>query len=203
MKQEIELPPNVKHCPICSLELPISEFGICRARKDGRNLYCKSCIRQKVTQSRRALKEYKSARKRYISQQVEISELLNGDSTNGNHYTAKSLSKLSPVERVRDAIRRGSRTQREIAQETKLGKDEIGDALANLLLWTHEIRTEVVDNTRKYYLNDATESAAIEEGLRLPARKRDVPSSFSCLHGLMPGRNPEGEPEKIGGWVAA
>ena len=202
MKQEIELPPNVKHCPICSLELPISEFGICRARKDGRNLYCKSCIRQKVTQSRRALKEYKSARKRYISQQVEISELIN-DSTNSSHYTAKSLSKLSPVERVRDAIRRGSRTQREIAQETKLGKDEIGDALANLLLWTHEIRTQVVDNTRLYFINDAAESAGLEEALRLPARKRDVPSSFSCLHGLMPGRNPEGEPEKIGGWVAA
>jgi len=203
MKQEIELPPSVKHCPICSLELPISEFGICRARKDGRNLYCKSCIRQKVTQSRRALKEYKSARKRYISQQVEISDLLNGDAASGTHYSAKSLSKLSPVERVRDAIRRGSRTQREIAQETKLGKDEIGDALANLLLWTHEIRTQVVDNTRLYFLNDANEPAGLEEGLRLPARKRDVPSSFSCLHGLMPGRNPEGEPEKIGGWVAA
>jgi len=156
-----------------------------------------------VTQSRRALKEYKSARKRYITQQVEISELINGDSTNGTHYTAKSLSKLSPVERVRDAIRRGSRTQREIAQETKLGKDEIGDALANLLLWTHEIRTQVVDNTRLYFINDAAEVAGVEETLRLPARKRDVPSSFSCLHGLMPGRNPEGEPEKIGGWVAA
>lgn len=203
MKQEIDLPPNVKHCPICSLELPISDFGICRARKDGRNLYCKSCIRQKVTQSRRALKEYKSARKRFISQQVEISELLHADSPAGTHYTAKSLSKLSPVERVRDAIRRGSRTQREIAQETKLGKDEIGDALANLLLWTHEIRTQVVDNTRLYFINDAVEPAGLEEGLRLPARKRDVPSSFSCLHGLMPGRNPEGEPEKIGGWVAA
>jgi len=202
MKQEIELPPNVKHCPICSLDLPITEFGICRARKDGRNLYCKSCIRQKVTQSRRALKEYKTARKRYISQQVEITELLNGDQSGGAHYTAKSLSKLSPVERVRDAIRRGSRTQREIAQETKLGKDEIGDALANLLLWTHEIRTQVVDNTRMYFLNDA-DPAGMEEGLQLPARKRDVPSSFSCLHGLMPGRNPEGEPEKIGGWVAA
>ena len=149
------------------------------------------------------MKEYKSARKRYISQQVEISELINGDSTNGTHYTAKSLSKLSPVERVRDAIRRGSRTQREIAQETKLGKDEIGDALANLLLWTHEIRTQVVDNTRLYFINDAAETAGVEEALRLPARKRDVPSSFSCLHGLMPGRNPEGEPEKIGGWVAA
>lgn len=203
MKQEIELPPNVKHCPICSSELPITEFGICRARKDGRNLYCKSCIRQKVTQSRRALKEYKSARKRYISQQVEISEPLPVDSSTITHYTAKSLSKLSPVERVRDAIRRGSRTQREIAQETKLGKDEIGDALANLLLWTHEIRTRVVDNTRLYFINDPAEAAGLEESLRLPARKRDVPSSFSCLHGLMPGKNPEGEPEKIGGWVAA
>ncbi len=171
MKQEIELPPNVKHCPICSLELPISEFGICRARKDGRNLYCKSCIRQKVTQSRRALKEYKSARKRYISQQVEITELLNGDPSNGAHYTAKSLSKLSPVERVRDAIRRGSRTQREIAQETKLGKDEIGDALANLLLWTHEIRTQVVDNTRMYFINDATEPAALERESAAPGAK--------------------------------
>src|ERR1044072_6409384 len=119
---EIQFPPQVKNCPICTNELPISEFGICRARKDGRNLYCKSCIRQKGTQSRRALKEYKSAGKKYISQQVEIAELLSGDGASHSHYPAKAMSKLSPVERVRDAIRRGSRTQREIAQETKLGK---------------------------------------------------------------------------------
>ena len=56
-----------KNCPICSQQLPLSEFGVCRARKDGRNLYCKSCIRKKVTDSRRALKEYRSARKRYVS----------------------------------------------------------------------------------------------------------------------------------------
>src|SRR5687768_18519804 len=85
MKENL-LAPQVKHCPICSQDLPITEFGICRARKDGRNLYCKSCIRQKVTQSRRALKEYKSARKRYISQQVEITELLNSDQSGGAHY---------------------------------------------------------------------------------------------------------------------
>lgn len=200
---EIPLAPDVKHCPICSIDLPISEFGICRARKDGRNLYCKSCIRHKVTQSRRALKEYKTARKKYIAQQVDISELFSADSSTAAQYTAKAMSKLSPVERVRDAIRRGSRTQKEIAQETKLGKDEIGDALANLLLWTHEIRTQVVENTRLYFLNDSAEVATVDDGPRLPARKRDVPSSFSCLHGLMPGRNPEGEPEKIGGWVAA
>jgi hypothetical protein len=202
MKEENALSPQLKHCPICSQDLPVAEFGICRARKDGRNLYCKSCIRQKVTQSRRALKEYKSARKRYISQQIEMTDLIAADAANAT-YPAKSISKLSPVERVRDAIRKGSRTQREIAQETKLGKDEIGDALANLLLWTHEIRTQVVGNTRLYFLNEAGDAAAVEDSPRLPARKRDVPSSFSCLQGLMPGRNPEGEPAKIGGWVAA
>lgn len=202
MKDEKLLSPQMKHCPICSQDLPLAEFGICRARKDGRNLYCKSCIRQKVTQSRRALKEYKSARKRYISQQIEMTEMMAGDSASA-HYQSKSVSKLSPVERVRDAIRKGSRTQREIAQETKLGKDEIGDALANLLLWTHEIRTQVVGNTRLYFLNEAEDTATVQETAQLPARKRDVPSSFSCLQGLMPGRNPEGEPAKIGGWVAA
>jgi len=202
MKEETALPPGIKHCPICANELAISEFGICRARKDGRNLYCKSCIRNKVTQSRRALKEYKSARKKYIAQQVDMSDLINAEHLPATNYTPKSLSKLSPVERVRDAIRRGAKTQKEIAQETKLGKDEIGDALANLLLWTREIRTQVQDNTRLYFLNDA-DLANAEDSPQLPRRKRDVPSSFSCLHGLMPGKNPEGEPEKIGGWVAA
>jgi hypothetical protein len=202
MKEEILLSPQLKHCPICSQDLPVSEFGICRARKDGRNLYCKSCIRQKVTQSRRALKEYKSARKRYISQQIEMTDLIAGDATSGQ-YPSRSVSKLSPVERVREAIRRGCRTQRDIAQETKLGKDEIGDALANLLLWTHEIRTQVLGNTRLYFLNEAEESTTVDDAPRLPARKREVASSFSGLQGLMPGRNPEGEPAKIGGWVAA
>jgi len=202
MKPESQLPPEKKHCPICTQDLLISEFGICRARKDGRNLYCKSCIRNKVTQSRRALKEYKSARKKYISQQVEITEYLSNESGYGSHHHSKPLSKLSPVERVRDSIRKGAKTQKEIALDTKLGKDEIGDALANLLLWTREIRTQIVDNTRMYYLNDSADSADVDD-VPLPARKRDVPSSFSCLQGLMPGKNPEGEPAKIGGWVAA
>jgi|SRR5918993_5059562 hypothetical protein len=186
-----------KNCPICTLDLPLAEFGVCRARKDGRNLYCKSCIRKKVTESRRALKEYRSARKRYVSQPIG-----DGNGSSDGNYP-RILSKLSPVERVREAIRKGARTQKEIAQETRLGKDEIGDAIANLLLWTREIRTEVVDNTRVYSLNESAATALHEEDLAVPKRKRDVPSSFSALQGLMPGRNPEGEPAKIGGWVAA
>jgi hypothetical protein len=204
MKAEAEV-TGYKQCPICNQDLPLNEFGVCRARKDGRNLYCKSCIRKKVTESRRALKEYKSARKKYNSQPIDAMTLFSSDSDDlrGSAHYGVRLVKLSPVERVRDAIRRGARTQKEIAQDTKMGKDEIGDALANLLLWTREIRTGIVDNTRVYFINDSPESAGAQESVRMPKRKRDVPSSFSCLQGLMPGKNPEGEPEKIGGWVAA
>jgi hypothetical protein len=201
-----ELDVSGKNCPICSQQLPLSEFGVCRARKDGRNLYCKSCIRKKVTDSRRALKEYRSARKRYISQPVvdhSGTSSLDGDSSSTASYT-RLLSKLSPVERVRDAIRKGARTQREIAQETRLGKDEIGDALANLLLWTREIKTQIIDNNRHYFINESADLPIREEALDLPRRKGDLPSSFSAVQGLMPGRNPEGEETgKIGGWVAA
>lgn len=202
MTEEVDV--STKNCPICSQQLPLSEFGVCRARKDGRNLYCKSCIRKKVTDSRRALKEYRSARKRYVNQPLsESGAMVSGDADSSSNYH-RALSKLSPVERVREAIRKGARTQKEIAQETRLGKDEIGDALANLLLWTREIKTEIVDNTRRYSLNESAEAMLLrEERLAVPRRKRDVPSSFSALQGLMPGRNPEGEPEKIGGWVAA
>lgn len=129
---------------------------------------------------------------------------LDGSSPSSANYP-RMLSKLTPVERVREAIKKGARTQKEIAQETRLGKDEIGDAIANLLLWTREIKTRVVDNMRVYFINEGSEALLVhEEELNLPQRKRDVPSSFSALPGLMPGRNPEGEePEKIGGWVAA
>jgi hypothetical protein len=208
MKAESERSLETKDCPLCNKALLLSEFGICRARKDGRNLYCKSCIRKKVTDSRKALREYKSARKRYVTlQALESNEMSMSD--NESHVAAQHVtrvvSKLSPIERVREAIKRNARTQKEIAQETKLGKDEIGDALANLLLWTHEIRTKVIDNTRMYFMNESQEVGFLqpEGGPRIPRRKPDVPSSFSALQGLMPGKKPEGEPEKIGGWVAA
>lgn len=139
---------EIKNCPLCTGPLPISRFGLCRARRDGRNLYCMSCIREKVAAQRKALKEYKAVRKQYQEPVFEFEP---------QSYSAKSLFKLSPVEKVKDAIARGFHTQREIRSETKLGADEIGDALANLLLWTHEIRTQIVDDTRMYFLNTVEE----------------------------------------------
>lgn len=130
--------------------------------------------------------------------------LSDGERPSSGNYP-RILSKLTPAERVREAIRKGARTQREIAQETRLGKDEIGDAIANLLLWTREIKTQVVDNMRVYFINESAEPLMFREEMpEIPARKRDVPSSFSAIEGLMPGKRPEGEDaEKIGGWVAA
>jgi len=195
-----------KQCPICSQHLPLSEFGVCRARKDGRNLYCKSCIRKKVTESRRALKEYRSARKRYVSQPLTdhtTALLSDGESSSSSSYP-RMLRKMSPVERVREAIRKGARTQKEIRKGAGLGDDEVGDALANLLLWTREIKTQIIDNTRHYFLNESADLPIRDEAFDILQRKPDVPSSFSAIQGLMPGKNTEGEePEKIGGWVAA
>jgi hypothetical protein len=159
-----------------------------------------------VTDSRRALKEYRSARKRYVGQPVSEqsgASLLNGDSPPPVSY-GRLLSKLSPVERVREAIRKGSRTQKEIRKITGLGDDEVGEALANLLLWTREIKTQMINSTRHYFINESADLPIREEAFNLPQRKRDLPSSFSALQGLMPGKSPEGEErEKIGGWVAA
>src|SRR5437667_2803712 len=117
MKEVPESICDSKQCPICSQVLSLSEFGICRARKDGRNLYCKTCIRKKVTDSRRALKEYRSARKRYVGQPLSEhagTPLGDGECPASANYP-RIVSKMSPVERVREAIKKGSRTQREIA----------------------------------------------------------------------------------------
>jgi|ERR1051325_7107137 hypothetical protein len=201
-----EIAVSRKHCPICSQDLLVSEFGVCRARKDGRNLYCKSCIRKKVTDSRRALKEYRSTRKRYVSpslpDQLTVSQFNNEGGAAPTY--SRLLHKLSPVERVKEAIRKGALTQKEIRKATGLDDDDVGVALADLLLWTREIRTQMIDNARHYFINKSTELVLGEHQHELPQRKQDVPSSFSTMPGLMPGRNPEGEdPEKIGGWVAA
>lgn len=167
-------PDTLKHCPICNNDLPVGEFGICRARKDGRNLYCRGCIREKVTASRKVLKEYKAANKRRLErvQSQPFQEL---------EAVAPIVSRQeTPVDRVRRAIREGHQAQREIAQQTKLTIDQVGDALTTLLLWNKEIKSEMVNESRIYFFPEKSEPVV--------NRKPDVPSGFHCLYELGPGR---------------
>lgn len=186
---------ELKRCPRCEESLPLSEFGVCRARKDGLNLYCKRCIRQKIAQSRQALREYKSSRIKHGTPAVTGRSRVTIDAKSGfsPRRIARMLRKLSPADRVREAIRCGARTQKEIAQVTKLPKDEVCDALANLLLWTREIRTQVIDHTRRYFVNEAIEELAKAMEGAHAKRKRGRPElneGFSSVGVLMPGRKP-------------
>jgi hypothetical protein len=188
---EIEL----KRCPRCEEALPLSEFGVCRARKDGLNLYCKRCIRQKISLSRQALREYKKARGKHGSTVSSDSSRLTLDTKTSlnSRRIARMLRKLSPADRVREAIRCGAETQTEIAQITKLPKDEVCDALASLLLWTREIRTQIINHTRRYFVNEVMEDLAKAQGAK---RKRSLNPSFSSVGVLMPGRKPSAKGKK-------
>ena len=191
---------ELKRCPRCEESLPVSEFGVCRARKDGLNLYCKRCIRQKIALSRQALREYKSARTKAGSGAAKTKVTLDPKSGFSSRRIARMLRKLSPADRVREAIRCGAKTQKEIAHVTKLPKDEVCDALANLLLWTREIRTQIVNHQRMYFVNEAMEELQKAAGNKA---KRALTPSFSSVGVLMPGRKPAAKGKKRAHAVAA
>jgi len=184
---------DLKRCPRCEEALPVSEFGICRARKDGLNLYCKRCIRQKISLSRQALREYKTARNKHTGSSTKSRISLDTKAGFSPRRIARMLRKLSPADRVREAIRCGARTQTEIAHVTRLPKDEVCDALANLLLWTREIRTQIVNHQRMYFVNEAMEE--LQKAVANKA-KRGLTPSFSSVGVLMPGRKPSAKGKK-------
>ena len=183
---------ELKRCPRCEESLPLAEFGVCRARKDGLNLYCKRCIRQKIAQSRQALREYKNARIKHGATIVPERSKVSIDAKAGfsPRRIARMLRKLSPADRVREAIRCGAREQKEIAQVTRLPKDEVCDALANLLLWTREIRTQIINHKRMYFVNEASEELLKAREAAEARRDRSLNPSFSSVGVLMPGRKP-------------
>lgn len=184
---------ELKRCPRCEESLPLSEFGVCRARKDGLNLYCKRCIRQKIALSRQALREYNTARSKHGSTSPKAKVTLDPKLGFSSRRIARMLRKLSPADRVREAIRCGARTQKQIAHVTKLPKDEVCDALANLLLWTREIRTQIVNHQRMYFVNEVMEELKKTTGSK---GNRGLTGSFSSVGVLMPGRKPSAKGRK-------
>lgn len=149
---------QLKHCPICTKDLPVSEFGRNAfydnlGAKDGKNIYCKSCVRKKVKNFKLGLKNWRHVQK---ERRAKIAALM----LEPELQTETQVVRL-PSDKVLEAIVNGARTQKEIRSETKLGKDEIGDAIANLLLWTKEIKTQIIDGTRLYFINEVVEKPII------------------------------------------
>jgi hypothetical protein len=62
----------------------------------------------------------------------------------------RMFSELSHVERVKEAIKKGARTEEDVSQETRLGHNDIRDALFNLIFLTREIQTTISNNVRIY-----------------------------------------------------
>ena len=125
---------SMKHCPICNQDLSVDSFGICRRRRDGRNLYCKGCIRIKVKAGRRRLKEMKAAQMSLERKPMAM------------------RLKETPLDKVRRAIESGARTWDEIRSQARVKADQFDDVMAELLLDRREIRYERRGEERFYFL---------------------------------------------------
>lgn len=94
---------------------------MCRARPDGLNLYDKKCIREKITESRVRLREYKK-RNGFVA------------------VPRKQCQKARPIWRmkvssqmkVKLAFDRGITDRNELRRVTKLGWDELCDTICLL-----------------------------------------------------------------------
>jgi hypothetical protein len=186
-----------KRCPRCPSrgrnELrDIGDFGICRARKDGLNLYCKQCIREKINLGRESLREWKKnlkerAKANSNSPIPEETTPVRGF-IDANELQARRIDrlirKLPPTDRVREAIRLGAHTLKEIVAATKLPVDEVCDSIASLLLWKRSIRTCIIGHQRMYFINEEV-SPSIPPKVQ---RAQRLNSTFSSIKILMPDR---------------
>jgi hypothetical protein len=148
---------TTKDCPICNESLKLSEFGVCRARKDGRNLYCKGCIRKKVAEQRASLRAYKSARLAYVQRSLLADA----------PPLAPPVSRVALIDRVRLELEEYSCTFDELLDRCKATRqeDEMSDVLAVLVLETDEVAERHVAGERFYY------KIVPDELPELPARK--------------------------------
>jgi hypothetical protein len=144
------------------------------------NLYCRQCINEKVAIGRVAFREYKKKAEGRKQQAgvVNRTPVLNLRS----HKISRELRKLEPADRVRAAIRYGSHTQKEIAQVTRLSKDEVCDALANLILWTREIATRIIRHQRMYFANEPGQAPTREPVRPRAPRSYGVSDAYSSVY---------------------
>lgn len=124
----------MKRCPRCEQDLPLSEFGVCRDRKDGLNLYDRKCIREKIAIQRVALKEYRANVKRKPIPRKPCDP-------------ARPIwrLKISDFEKVKLAFARGITERNELRRVTRICWDDLTDLIAELnnageIKWNREAK---------------------------------------------------------------
>lgn len=129
-------------CPQCRLDLDEGRFGVCRARRTGRNLYCTDCCCKRVAAGRQRKKQMKMARQLAEQLQAAVERKPN---------VIAPITEVA-VARVRRAIKLGNETWDEIKRETRLHEDLLGDALGILMLDNEEVKCRRVNGERRYVL---------------------------------------------------
>lgn len=166
---ELETALALKRCPRCEGSYPLSEFGICRARKDGLNLYCKPCIRQKINAGRQDLREMRDARRTAIKTEHSQRQPVTPDrsrlrdrpkSSSGPHRISL---KFSPGRRVIEALKWGPLQFNALAYAARMSRADLSDVLPTVMLWPAEKSEKVHSKNdtgpRVYFLLSEDEKA--------------------------------------------
>lgn len=192
---------QMKQCPRCPSQgrdgwLTTGDFGICRSRKDGLNLYCRQCIREKIYEGRQALRAYRKARatvRRQAAEQKAIERaiakaavrtvvpVVKGRPSDGDYR--KRVRKLSMPERIVLSLREfGPQTQPELRQSCRaLSVDELGEALAACMLWNkpeEKVFSRNGSGPRIYFLAIHEREVNAARAARLEQRSDDEPRSY-------------------------
>lgn len=152
MIEEINLPsqplPQTKHCPRCNTPKARDEFGISHGRKDGRNIYCKACNRDRTNKSRAEARE-----RRALRIQTKHNRGVAIPQPEPQPEPAQPpQGKLTNEERVLGAIRKGFTTYPAIQASTGIYSDELGIALAELISHQKKVGSISRGDERVYYL---------------------------------------------------
>jgi hypothetical protein len=190
---------ELKHCPRCEETLPLSEFGVCRSRKDGLNLYCKRCIRQKIADARTQLKDYKRKDPNHGNRNLHVIAL-----TPQGRLNLRRLRKLSHADRVLRSLGIvGTQSFKELRYSCSLTEEQLSEALAHVVGFGLPVGTRNGTDPRVYFLKAKAEVIAQLEDQKSrdsqtparvqiprPYKPRDISAglSFSTIRFLMPAR---------------
>jgi hypothetical protein len=169
----------LKHCPRCEASKPLSAFGIHRARKDGLNLYCKRCIRGKMTESREQRRQWISSHPEGtpIPRRTEIVA-----DARRHALRARLVRTLSHPERIVASLKAfGPQTFKQLRYSARIQVDDLSEALIHVV--GHEVISRNGTGPRIYFLKPAPKPIA-----PLSERLKEPPLSFASIGGIMQPR---------------